>query len=242
MNLLNICQSILKETKSANIPASIVNNAEDSATQIFEAVKVSTTELIRNYQWQELIKENNFNAVINQDSYDLPSDFDRFIDDTFWNVTNGFKTNGPLTVSDWANLKNYMVNQTNVVEYFTIRNNKIYFLVAPISNSNYSYNYISNKGIKDATGVFKKDWTLDTDTIAIDPYILRLDATWRFLDMQGRAYAEKQRSANLAISERVKSNGSRTVISYPNRNRIDGNVSAIKNIIYYNPLTIPYIF
>lgn len=242
MNLLNICQSILKETKSASIPASIINNVEDSATQIFEAVKVATTELIRNYQWQELIKENNFYGVINQDSYDLPSDFDRFVDETFWNVTQGFKIIGPLSALDWANLKNYMVNQTNVVEYFTIRNNKIYLLTAPISNDNYSFNYISNKGIKDTAGVFKKDWTLDTDTIAIDPYILRLDATWRFLDMQGRAYGEKQRSANLAISERVKSNGSRSVISFPNKNKTDSNVSTIKPIVFYNPLTIPYIF
>ena len=49
MNLLDICQSILKETKSSNIPISIIGNSEDSATQIFEAIKISTIELVRNY-------------------------------------------------------------------------------------------------------------------------------------------------------------------------------------------------
>jgi hypothetical protein len=242
MNLLNICQNILKETKSSNIPISIIGNSEDSATQIFEAIKISTTELTRNYQWQELVKENNFYGVLNQDSYDLPDDFDRFVDDTFWNITQGFKIIGPLTASDWANLKNYMINQSNVIEYFNIRNNKIYLHLTPISNDNYSYNYISNKIIKDTTGVLKKDWTSDTDSIAIDPYILRLDATWRFLEMQGRAYAEKQRTANLAISERVKSNGSRTAIIHQGKVNQGVAVSTIKPIIYFNPLTTQYIF
>ena len=103
-------------------------------------------------------------------------------------------------------------------------------------------NYISNKIIKDTTGVLKKDWTSDTDSIAIDPYILRLDATWRFLEMQGRAYAEKQRTANLAISERVKSNGSRTAIIHQGKVNQGVAVSTIKPIIYFNPLTTQYIF
>lgn len=97
MTLLNICQDILKETKSSSIPSIIIGNNEDVAVQIFQAIKTSITDLARNYQWQELQKEYTFSSVVNQAGYNLPSDFDRLIDNTFWNASQNWAMIGGLT-------------------------------------------------------------------------------------------------------------------------------------------------
>ena len=88
MSLLTIAQSILKETKSGSVPTSIIGNTEDVAKQILEVMTVSITELARSFNWQELQKENSFSTVIAQTGYNLPTDFDRFVNNTFFNTTH----------------------------------------------------------------------------------------------------------------------------------------------------------
>jgi len=51
MNLLTICQDILKETKSSYIPSLIIGNTDDVAIQIYQTIKVSIIELAGQYQF-----------------------------------------------------------------------------------------------------------------------------------------------------------------------------------------------
>ena len=85
MTLLTIAQSILRETKNSSIPMSIIGNTQDVAYQILEVLNVTMVELARSYEWQELQKEKTFNSINATEGYDLPSDFDRFVNETFWN-------------------------------------------------------------------------------------------------------------------------------------------------------------
>ena len=87
MTLLSIAEEILKETKSAVIPTSIINNNQDAAKQILEALNIAIINVARSYEWEELQKEHTFNSVASTEGYDLPTDFDRIVDNTFWNTT-----------------------------------------------------------------------------------------------------------------------------------------------------------
>ena len=57
-------------------------------------------------------------------------------------------------------------------------------------------------------------WLADTDVPVIDEYILKLDATWNLLKSQGRPYAEDQRAANLALTERLGINAGRQTVRH----------------------------
>lgn len=231
MTLLSICQDILKETKSSFIPTTIIGNNDDVATQIFQTIKVSITDLARNYQWQELQKEYSFTSVANQAEYNLPTDFDKMIDNTFWNASQNWAIIGGLTPENWRILKNSLNAQAETIEYYRIRNNKIVIHRTPTVVENYVLEYVSKYIVKSAGDVNQTQFLADTDNPVIDEYILRLDSTWRWLKNNGRSYAEEKSIADKAIGERIKANGSRgTIMSYPSIKIYNANISTIKPI------------
>lgn len=233
MTVFTICQDILKETKSSFIPTTIVTNNDDVAQQILQTVKISIVELSRNYQWQELQKEYTFSSVVGQTNYNLPSDFDRMINDTFWNKTNYLNLIGPVTPERWRILKDTIVAGTTIQNYFRIRNNQVLIHITPTAIENYVFEYITKNIVKSAANIEQQTFLADTDIPVIDEYILRLDATWRWLKINGRPYAEDQASANKAILERIKINGSRAkIVSNTIKKGIfNAQISAINPII-----------
>ena len=231
MTLLSICQDILSETKSTFIPNIIIGNNEDVAVQIFQAIKTSVTDLSRNYQWQELQKEHSFVSVIGQAGYNLPSDFDRIIDNTFWNASQNWSMIGGLTAESWRVLKNSLVTQAETVEYYRIRGNQIVIHRTPSVAENYVYEYISKNIVKSSSNVEQTVFLADSDIPVIDEYLVRLDSTWRWLKNNGRAYAEEKNIAEKAIAERIKANGSRgTITAKPIIEIYNSMISAYKPI------------
>ena len=231
MSLLSLCQDILNETKSSFIPTTIIGNNDDVAKQILQAVKVSITELSRNYEWQELQKEYSFSSVADQAGYDLPTDFDRMVNNTFWNATQNWAMIGGLTAESWRILKNSLITQAETVQYYRIRGNQIIIHRTPSSIENYVFEYISNYIVKSDADVEQTGFLADTDVPVVDEYILRLDSTWRWLKNNGRAYADEKTIAEKAIAERVKANGSRgTITAEPTLKIYNSMISAYKPI------------
>lgn len=231
MTLLTVCQDILRETKSSSIPGTIIGNNDDVAKQIFQAIKTSITDLARNYQWQELQKEYTFSSVIAQAGYDLPSDFDRMVDNTFWNASQNWAMIGGLTPESWRVLKNSLLTQAETVEYFRIRGNQIIIHRTPSVVESYVYEYITKNIVKSASNVAQSEFLADTDNTVIDEYLVRLDTTWRWLKNNGRSYAEEKNMAEKAIAERIKANGSRgTITAKPIIEIYNSMISAYKPI------------
>jgi len=214
MSLLTISQSILKETKAGNVPNAIIGNVEDVAKQILEVMTVSITELARAYNWQELQKEKTFNTVASTEGYNLPTDFDRFINNTFWNTTTQHPVTMPVTSEEWRILKNQSITGGTGFEYSRIRANQVLLFPTPAAIEAHIYEYISNHVILSSSATGQTEWLADTDVPAIDAHIVRLDATWRWLKNQGRPYAEEQKIANNAAVERVRTNGARRTIKH----------------------------
>ena len=212
MTLLTIAQSILKETKSGSVPTTIIGNVEDVAKQMLEVMTVSVTELARSYDWQELQKEKTFNTVAATVGYNLPTDFDRFINNTFWNETNNEKVVGPVTPEEYRTLKTDNAGAVN--DYFRIRAGQVLIYPIPSSIESMIYEYVSNLVVLSSSSVGQSQWLADTDVPAIDAHMVRLDATWRWLKNQGRPYAEEQKIANSAVAERARINGARRTIRH----------------------------
>jgi hypothetical protein len=232
MTLLTICTDVIKETKSSSVPSLIIGNNDDVAQQILQAVKTSVTYLARTYQWQELQREYSFNSVVNQAEYNLPSDFDRIIDNTFWNATQNWAMIGSNTPEQWRILKNSLLTQAETVEYFRIKNNQIVIHRTPTAVENYVFEYVSKNIIKSSANVEQTEFLADSDVPIIDEYILKLDTTWRWLKNNGRAYAEEKQIAEQALGNRIKANGSRgTVNSNPVLRIYNAQISAYKPII-----------
>jgi len=232
MSLLSICQDILNETKSSSIPAVIIGNNDDVAKQILQAVKNSIIELSRGYQWQELQKEYTFASVISQANYSLPSDFDRLVNDTFWNQDQHRALIGATTAETWRILKDSATLGVGYEEFYRIRNNEIVIHQTPTVAENYVFEYITKNIVKSSTNTPQTGFLADTDIPVIDEYIVKLDTTWRWLKNNGRAYAEEKITAEKAIAERIKVNGSRGKINAPLNDVWNVQISTIRPINY----------
>ena len=213
MSLLTIAQSILKETKSISVPTSIIGNTEDVAKQILEVMTVSITELARSFDWQELQKEKTFNTIIATKNYDLPTDFDRFVNNTFWNSTTQHPVM-PVTPEEWRVLNNQGITGGTGFSYSRIRAGHVVLFPTPAAVETYIYEYISNLVVLSSSGTGQSGWLADTDVPAIDAHIVRLDATWRWLKNQGRPYGKEEQVANNAAAERARANGERRTIKH----------------------------
>lgn len=232
MTLLTTCQDILNETKSSSVPALIIANNDDVAKQILQVVKNSIIELSRNYQWQELQKEYSFASVVDQANYALPSDFDRFVNDTFWNIDQHRALIGATTPETWRILKDSATLGVGDEEFYRIRGNQVVIHQTPQVVENYIFEYITKNIVKSSAGVQQSQFLADSDIPVIDEYILKLDCTWRWLKNNGRAYAEEKNIAERSIAERIKVNGSRGKINASQKDIWNVQISTIRPINY----------
>ncbi len=221
MTLLTIAQDILRETKSSVIPTSIIGNNQDSAKQVLEALDIAIVNVSRSYDWQELQKEHTFNSVASTEGYDLPSDFDRIIDNTIWNTTKLRTVIGPSTPQEWRILKNSTITGATANDYFRIRAEQTLIFPTPTAIEGFIYEYITDLIVDSSGAVGQTGWEADTDVPNVDEYLVRLDANWRLLNMQGKPYAEKQREFDLALAERVSRNGGNKTIFHSSNRGID---------------------
>lgn len=216
MTLLSLAQDILKETKNSTIPSTIIGNNQDAARQALEALTLAVTDVGRAFNWQELQKEHTFSSVASQENYALPTDYDRLIDNTFWNSTKYRVVIGPTSERDWRILKNSTISGATANDYFRVRADEFLIFPTPTAVESFVVEYISNNVVEDSGGTGQTGWEADTDVPVVDEYLVRLNATWRLLNNQGRPYAEKLASYERALQERIDRNGgNQTVYHQP---------------------------
>lgn len=222
MTLLSISQDILKETKNPSLPLTIIGNNQNSAVQVLAALKNSIVQLSRDYDWQELGRIHEFTAEEDEEDYDLPSDFDHFFNETFWNKDKKRPCQGPMTPPEWRVLKDSVTGAGAFYDYFRIRNNQLEIYPTPGTDA-YVYEYGTNLIVESSLGVGQTGWQADADVPVIDEYIVKLDGTWRFLKNQGMPYLEEQELAEEAIKNRTSVNGGKKTI-YHSPNYVWGKV------------------
>lgn len=210
--LLTIAQNILKETKSTVIPTSIIGNNQASAIQVLAVIKKSIVSLARSHSWQELTKEYSFNSVVSQNNYSLPSDFDRIVNDSFWNTTTKRQLIGSVTTQEWRYLEDSRIGSAVVNDYYRFRGNELLIHPTPTAIETFKFEYISNLIVESSGGTAQTGWQADDDVPVIDSYIVELDSLWRLLKAQGRAYQEDKRELDLALAERMSINAGRKTI------------------------------
>lgn len=218
MTLLTIAQDILQETKNSTVPTTIIGNTQGAAVQVLAALEKAIVDVARAYDWEELQKEHTFNSAASTQGYNLPSDFDRIINNTFWNTTNLRTVIGPTTPEDWRILSNSTITGATANDYFRLRDSQVLLFPTPTAVEGYIYEYISDLIVDDSGGTGQTGWEADTDVPNVDAYLVQLNATWRLLKMQGKPFAEEKLDYDLALAERIaKNRGRKTVFHSVNR-------------------------
>jgi hypothetical protein len=193
MSLLTICQNAADEVGITQ-PSSVVGNTNTEAQKLLRYANKIGNRLMKKVPWETLRTERTFTAL-NQEIQNeiLPSTFDRFVPETFWDRTNRFLLAGPVSSTEWNSMKG---SGDVSGRKFLLRGGVISIYPVPSGGQLYAFEYISNYWAQTAAGVAKEKFTLDTDTSLINEELVTQALIVAFLKSEGLPYLEAQQEYN----------------------------------------------
>lgn len=161
--LLEIANGVADETKGPR-PATIAGNTDPAAQQMLRLINKVGTRVMQIYAWNIIRKEETVTAPGGEtliSAANMPTDFDRFVPECFWDRSSNNLLSGPVSAVEWNGLK---------VQTFSSQNKKFIYrggavLTQPEFDNGVSlaFEYISNEWATDTTGATGKS-KMDTDT------------------------------------------------------------------------------
>lgn len=133
------------------------------------------------------------NIIFGQVAYDLPSDFEYFVQRSFWDNKYKWELIGPISAQEKQILR-YGVVASGPRNKFYIRKNKMWIDPVPASNFIIAYDYFSNAPVQTGIDTYSKVWTNDDDIYLLDEDVFIQGLKWRFLRAKGLDYEEEYQS------------------------------------------------
>lgn len=135
--------------------------------------------------------------TFSRDTYSLPSDFDRYINQTEWDRTNRWRLLGPDTpqLDQWH--RSGVVTVGPRRHFRQIGHASSVYRLWPPPNASDSpfqivFEYVSTDWVNHVGGTYTNSFSADTDTTVFDDNIFILGGKWRFLQAKGLEYAPQQ--------------------------------------------------
>jgi hypothetical protein len=195
-------------------PTSAFTSADSNVAHLVALAQEEGIELAKAHNWTALTKEQTFTstAAAAQTS-GLPSDFDRFIDDAFYNRTQKRPVYGPISPQDWQFTQSVVAGAA-ITESFRVRGTSILITPTPNGTDTYAYEYISNQWCESSGGTDQSAWASDTDVGLIPEELMVLGVIWRFRAAKGLDYSEPFRTYQLQVANAISRDGGRRILSF----------------------------
>jgi hypothetical protein len=199
--LLQIIQTTVAEMSKMSVPTVVLTSGDPNILKLTALLNAVLDDLTSEYNWQFLQQRNSFFLVPNQESYDLPPDFVRFINGTIFDATNRWPIR-VVTPIQWE-----IINIWNVTaspfERLRMFQNQLFFFPIPNSNFNIVFDYISSFCIQNAnTGDGQSSFMDDSDLVLFDSRLVINGLKLKYLGSVGEdttvALSEYTRRLELA--------------------------------------------
>jgi hypothetical protein len=222
MTLLSIIQNAADRVGLVR-PTSGIGSSDTTTRQLVALSQQEGEELARRYPWQAIIKEKTFTAVAQDAQTDaIPTDFDRFVPETFFNRSKRRQLIGPLSAQEWQDQKGRLA--TTVIDSFRQRGSQILITPTPTAGETYAYEYVSLNWCQSADSDEQSEWASDDDLGILDERLITLGVMWRFLRAKGLDYAEAFRTYEMQVAQAIGRDGGsgrihmgEAVLRYPSR-------------------------
>lgn len=191
----------------------VVSSTDQNVRRLLALANQEGRELARRHSWQAITKEKTFTSLAQASQTSaIPTDFDRFINESMFNRTNHRRVMGPLTQEQWQ--AQQALNASLLTDAFRVRGNAILISPTPAAGLTYAYEYVSTQWCETADGATDKSaWSLDTDIGIISEDLMGLGVDWRYLKSIGTDYAEAFRTYELQVEQAITRDGGARTIS-----------------------------
>lgn len=201
-------------------PSAIISSSDQQVITLLGFAQQEGIELSRRATWQKLAKEKTFTATATETQTGvIPSDFDRFIPETFYNRSRFREVLGPLSPQEWQAQKSILA--TVLFDSFRQRGGDILMLPVPSAGDTYAYEYVSNQWCESSGGTPQSAWTADGDVGLLDEELMTLGVVWRFRQAKGFEYGEAFRTYETQVAQAIARDGSKRKLNFASESRYD---------------------
>lgn len=152
-------------------------------------------------------------VVIAQDTFNIPVDFQWFLNRTMWDRTNHWELIGPVSpqVDEWQRSGIVSVGPRKRWRQVGLPQQCWRIWPPPTAITDYPstlvFEYVSDYWVQSSTGTLKGSFTADTDTTVVDPQGIILGIKWRLWQQSGFEYGAMQAEYNAYISRLAARDG-----------------------------------
>lgn len=208
MSLLSVIQDVCDEVGVPK-PTAVVGSSDATAIQLLAIAKTSQDTLAKRWALQQLTVRHSFVAFASASvaSYTLPSDFDRFLNRTWYDQTNRRRVY-VANETQWQDLTRGALGQGGVDTWFRVFGDLLYIWPVRTSGSTVlAYDYQSENVAETSANTAKRTFTADADVSHIDEHMMKLDLIWRFKRAKGLTYADERKEFEDYASQYKRTDG-----------------------------------
>ena len=210
-NLANAVQTIAGMIGQP-APPDPAGSTDPSTQQMVTACNQAASDLYAMRDWQELRQQLTLTIVgdvasQSEKSFNLPSDYGRFVDATQWSAQQQWPAIGPISPQVWMQ---YLVNNLEPVTtfYWQVRNDKLFILRPPYpTGQSFQAYYISRGYVQDAddSALLKNNATKNGDIFLLDGQLIILLGRVKWLEYKGFDTSAAMRDFQLQYDSRAGS-------------------------------------
>lgn len=202
------------------IPADLVDiyaSTDPAIVQLRRLLRGLGRDLLRQYPWTHLQRTHTFTTVAGTDTYLLPADFQRMVDNTAWNRTQQMPLGGPYNAQGWQMLKARSASGAVWLNY-RIVGNRLALHPTPGSADTLAYEYISDLWVGDelpapAGPTRNTPLEVAADFLYLDSRLLVTGLVLRFREAKGFDTQAAQRNFNDALAAAQGGDGAAPTLS-----------------------------
>ena len=214
MTLLTICQDAAKII-GITAPDAVTASTDTSVIQLEAAVTQEGRAQVRKYKWEVLIKEGSHTTLAAESQgamTTIASDFGRFSNNTLWNRTTDRKYYGPITGSEWQEIK--AVVSGGITNYFRIRTGNLLMNPTPTAGQSVNFEYVSKNWVDTSGGSTANadKFSGDSQTTVREEELIVLGVVWRFLKLKGLPYEQQFMDYQTRLTEYTNQDGAKPIL------------------------------
>ena len=190
MSLKTIVQNSADEVGVVR-PTTVIGNLDPDVTMFLRLANKVGISLMKASAtgWQALNTEKTFTSVATEEQVAiLPSDFDRFLPETFWNRTADVLLSGPIGAVEWQGLKAGSYNNTRLPR-FRYRGDGVLVIPTLVAGQSLTFEYVSKNWCATSGGTGQAVWAADSDVGVLSEELMTLGLNFQYLQAKGQPNA-----------------------------------------------------
>jgi len=222
MALLGMIQKVTDRLGLAQ-PSSVIGNNNAQITQLLALANEEGEELASRYCWSALQISHTFTIALSASQGAVNgtvvtnSDFDYYINDTFWNRTTSLPILGPTDAVEWQTLQAFPV--TGPYQQHRFQGKNLYLDPVPTSADTGAFEYYSTHWCEDSGATGQSSWAADDDVGRLDENLMILGIRWRWKKAKGLDYAQDYDTYEQRLNDAMARDGGKRILNLESRNR-----------------------